>query len=74
MSQPLVSNETLAYFAQREEQAEAQRVAKERFTRAVDAALEAHWPSLDRMRADHSRKWRTKMEAAVAAALKSYLP
>lgn len=36
---------------------------------AVDRALRAHWPSFDRMRPDHQREWRAKMEAALRAAL-----
>jgi len=36
---------------------------------AVERACRAHWPSWDRMRAEHQRKWRVKMEAALRAAL-----
>jgi hypothetical protein len=36
-----------------------------------DATLErmcrAHWPTWDRMRPDHQRKWRAKMKAAMLA-------
>ncbi|MGF6996683.1 hypothetical protein [Paraburkholderia sp. GAS32] len=32
---------------------------------AVERACKAHWPSWDRMRPDHQRKWRAKMEAAL---------
>lgn len=38
------------------------------FDKAVDAACRAHWPTWDRMRPDHQRKWRAKMAMAVAAA------
>lgn len=34
----------------------------------LDAACRAHWPSWDRMRPDNARVWRTKMQAALAAA------
>lgn len=36
---------------------------------AVERALRAHWPSFDRMRLEHQREWRAKMEAALRAAL-----
>lgn len=33
----------------------------------VERMCKAHWPSWDRMRPDHQRKWRTKMKAALIA-------
>jgi hypothetical protein len=35
---------------------------------SVEAACRAHWPTWDRMRPDHARKWRAKMRAALEAA------
>jgi hypothetical protein len=35
---------------------------------SVERACRAHWPSWDRMRLDHQRKWREKMRAALRAA------
>lgn len=34
----------------------------------LEAACRAHWPTWDRMRAEHVRKWREKMRAALVAA------
>jgi hypothetical protein len=36
---------------------------------AVERACKAHWPSWERMRPDHQRKWRAKMETALLAML-----
>lgn len=35
----------------------------------VDKACRAHWPTFDRMRPDHARKWRAKMRLALLAVL-----
>lgn len=36
---------------------------------AIERACRAHWPTWDRMRPDHQRKWRAKMETALMALL-----
>jgi len=38
---------------------------------AVERACRAHWPTWDRMRPDHQRKWRAKMADALAAIAKA---
>ena len=38
------------------------------FKQRVIAACRAHWPSYDRMRPDHQRKWYAKMVDALRAA------
>lgn len=32
---------------------------------AIERACKAHWPTWGRMRPDHQRKWRAKMEDAL---------
>ncbi len=39
----------------------------------LDAACRAHWPTWNRMRPDHARKWRDKMRAALIAAVQAGL-
>lgn len=34
---------------------------------AIERACKAHWPTWDRMRPDHQRKWREKMRVALTA-------
>lgn len=40
-----------------------------RLEQLVEIACKAHWPTWGRMRADHERKWRDKMRAAIVAVL-----
>jgi hypothetical protein len=35
----------------------------------IERACRAHWPTWDRMRLDHQRAWRVKMQQALIAAL-----
>lgn len=40
----------------------------------VERMCRAHWPTWDRMRADHQRKWRGKMKVALLASWSNVKP